>query len=398
VTALQLAQGVLCYLVLALLLSLLIRAPRNVPLRAVTVLIAAWALAYAFGRAASTRSMFLGFEPLTSRLISHVALLVGAFGLIAFFQFSALDNATARRKALWQAVPLGVATAIMTVAAVLVPAPDRVTAAALVSGNRDGPVSEPSVALLYLTVNVYMLYAFATSLLWTRRYARGAEPRLRRGLALTSLGLAGIVFSVAVFVSANVVRWAGGVMPGPLLVTARTVILFGIVTFLAGVAYPAVAMRVAALRVWWEHRQTYRRLAPLWTLLHQEFPQDALNRVPAGPWRDALRLRGVHRRYYRRVIECRDGLVRLSPYLGGDGSMAARLRAGVATRAGGDPVPVRPVRVAVPSGDSLEADVHELVALSDALASKKKGSVLDRPGGHREHGTAADHTHADGRV
>jgi hypothetical protein len=36
---------------------------------------------------------------------------------------------------------------------------------------------------------------------------------------------------------------------------------------------------------------------------------------PVGRWRDLSRLRGVHRRYYRRVIECQDGLVQVSPYL-----------------------------------------------------------------------------------
>ena len=44
----------------------------------------------------------------------------------------------------------------------------------------------------------------------------------------------------------------------------------------------------------------YRQLRPLWMMLNERFPQDALNRVPVSPLRDALSLRSVHRRYYRR--------------------------------------------------------------------------------------------------
>jgi hypothetical protein len=181
-----------------------------------------------------------------------------------------------------------------------------------------------------------------------------------------------------VFVIANLVRWVGGTMPKPPLFAGIALILLGIMVFLVGVAYPAAVMRLAAVRIWWQHRTVYRRLAPLWTVLHQEFPEDALSRVPGGPWRDALSLRGVHRRYYRRVIECRDGLVRISPYLGSLGeqaeaaALAERLREGLRAHASGAPVPSKPTPVAIPSGDGLDADVHELLALSSALQTSSR--------------------------
>jgi uncharacterized protein DUF6545 len=371
-TAVQVLQGIVCYAALVLMLYLLVRAPRNVALRAVTIMIACWGVAYSLGNAASSGTTVLGLEPIMARLIQHLLLVVAAYSLLSFYLFSALDPEDGRRRVIREAVPLAAAAVIMTVATPFIPHGIRDAAAALASG-KDGPVGETSVALLYVTVNLYMLYAFATTLRWTRRYARGAEPRLRRGLALASAGLAGIVVSLAVFVAANLLRWAGSALPKPLLFAGMYLVLFGIMVFLVGVAYPAAVMRLAALRVWWQHRAVYRRLAPLWTVLHDEFPEDALSRVPASPWRDTLSLRGMHRRYYRRVIECRDGLVRISPYLGPLGesaeatALAERLREGLRAHASGAPVPTRATPVAIPSDDGLDADVNELVALSVAL-------------------------------
>ena len=137
--------------------------------------------------------------------------------------------------------------------------------------------------------------------------------------------------------------------------------------------------------MWWQHRRSYHQLAPLWTLLHQRFPEDAFGRLPSGRWRDAVSLRGVHRRYYRRVIECRDGLLRISPYLapdGSDSSLADRVRDGLRAHDSGVPAPSRAVPVAIPATDGLDADVRELVALSKALAGR-------RPAAGEAVGTAA---------
>ena len=372
-TTLQAFQGVLSYVVLALMLYLVIRTPRNVPLRAITVMIAFFGLSYTVGLAAGSGHAVLGVEPITARLIQHIIQLITGYSLILFYLFSALEQRDARRRALWHAVPLLLAVVVMTISTVVMPAGVRNAAAALPAGRPGGPVSVTSVALLYLTVNGYRTYAFATALLWTRRYARGAEPRLRHGLAIASLGLAVITLSLAVFTTANVVRWAGGVMPHNPLMAAMVAVVLGYVVLLIGIAYPAAAMRLAALGIWWQHRTTYHQLAPLWTVLHREFPEDALNRVPASPWRDALSLRGVHRRYYRRVIECRDGLVRISPYLGPVGeqaeaaALADRLREGLRAHASGTLGPSRATPVAIPRDDGLDADVHELLALSQAL-------------------------------
>jgi hypothetical protein len=147
------------------------------------------------------------------------------------------------------------------------------------------------------------------------------------------------------------------------------------VTFLAGVCYPGTAMRLSVARIWNRHRRVYRQLAPLWTTLHEAFPQDALTRVPAPRWQDTLSPWSVHRRFYRRVIECRDGLVRLSPYLAepageAGGPLGDRLL--VALRAlHTTPVPRQAVPVAVPEAGGLDADADELARLSRQLAAAR---------------------------
>ncbi|KAA2249554.1 hypothetical protein F0L68_39300 [Solihabitans fulvus] len=356
------------------MLYLLARKPRDLRLRAVTVLVGSWALAYPFGVAATLGTAFVGIEPMVSRLVQHALLLVGAYCLISFFLFSVLDVQHARTRARWHALVLTVAIAVMTVATAVMPGDIRTAAAVLPAENTQGPVGVASIGLFYLTANSYLLYAFVTAQVLTRRYARVAEPRLRRGLRLASVGLVAIVFANATFVAANAIRWAGGTTPRPILVAGMILLLPGILLFLVGVSYPAAIMRVAALRVWWQHRCTYRQLGPLWTLLHAEFPEDALSRVPVRPLSDFISLRGVHRRYYRRAIECRDGLVQISPHVaqlqqnGRQGeALAALLKEAVLAHAAGEPVSRRATLVAAPSEAGLDADVHELVALSQAL-------------------------------
>jgi hypothetical protein len=85
----------------------------------------------------------------------------------------------------------------------------------------------------------------------------------------------------------------------------------------------------------------------------------------------------VHRRYYRRVIECRDGLVRISPYLAGVGTdpaeladperLAGQLSDALRAHAAGETVSSQAIAIALPAEDSLEADVDRLIELSQAV-------------------------------
>ncbi|WP_410535699.1 MAB_1171c family putative transporter [Streptomyces sp. KL2] len=391
--------GVGSFLVLAWMAHRLTRAPRDVPLWAVTGLIACWAAAYPFGLAADREEVFLGLAPMTSRLVQHILVLAAVNCMVCFYLFSALEPARARRRAGWYALALMGAVAVLIAAVAATPAGTR---------TRDHTVT--GVAVFFVTADLYLAVGFALGWIWTRRYARIAEPRLARGLRITSWGMAAVVVADALFVPAVLMRWAGGDgAPGSLDTAgaAETTLgwfgavfflLPGIVLILAGITYPAAVMRLAALRVWWRHLRAYRGLEPLWTALHRQFPEDALHRVPARRWRDALSPRGVHRRYYRRAIECRDGLVRVSPYLAaldggsgdeggssgvdGDGAgaegavpperLAPRLREALRAHAAGRPVDTSAVPVAVPAEGGLDADVERLLALSRALRAVER--------------------------
>ncbi len=145
-------------------------------------------------------------------------------------------------------------------------------------------------------------------------------------------------------------------------------------------------MRVHAARVWARHRRVYRELAPLWKLLHQAFPQDALTRVPASSrLRSRLSPRGVHWRYYRRVIKCRDGLVRISPRLArpdpswASPQLAHRLLAAIRSLPAAPLTPRQAVPIAIPPASSLDADAGELVRLSRELAAAKPQIRIPSP-------------------
>ncbi|MGH3761606.1 MAB_1171c family putative transporter [Actinophytocola sp.] len=376
-TGFDLVHGIASFGALAWMLWLVARSPGDVRRWAVAGLLAGWSIAYPFGIAASRGVVFLGVDAMNSRYIQHALLLVAAYSLVCFFQFSALEPALARGRAIRDAIVLGVALMIATVANIVIPADLRTPAATVTSTPGEGPVGVASIAIFYIAANSYLLYAFAAAGLWTSRYARGAEPRLRRGLRIATFGLASISLAGATFVASNISRWAGTPAPPPVIITSVFLLLLGIVLFVVGLAYPTVKTWTAALRVWLRHRRAHRRLRPLWTVLNEQFPQDALSRVPTSPWRDALQLRSVHRRYYRRVIECRDGLVRISPYLANLGAdpaeladperLARQLSDALRAHAAGETVPTQAIPIALPAEDSLDADVDRLIELSRAV-------------------------------
>jgi hypothetical protein len=361
-------QGIVAFSALAVVLYLLVRRPHDPRLRSVTGLVAGWAVGYPFGRAAANGRWFLGLDPMVCQLVQHAMLQVGVYGLICFFIFSALDDAKARKQALLHLAPLVASITIMTWSVLSIPDDLRVAAARVPNSLGGGPTGVLAITVFYALGNGYLLYGFATMFVWARRYARGAEPRLRRGLLITSTGLALLVPADAIFVSSNVSRYFGEPLPRWLLTTAVWFLLPGVLLCVAGVVYPIAAMRIAATRLWLRHLRAYHRLGPLWTLLNESFPEDALHRVPSK--RDAFSLRGVHRRYYRRVIECRDGLVRISPYVAetpDELPLAERLRAGLETWKSGAVTLRRPVALAVPEHDGMDADVRELEELAVAL-------------------------------
>lgn len=345
------------------------QAPRDIPLRAVTLCVAFGAAAAVCEDALSKQA--LNNDVLDQRaagpallMLAHQAsLLLLVYTLICFFLFSTLDSRGARIRAAWQAVPMVVALTIVTITALIL----RST-----GSPADYPL--PTVSIHFLAADTYMVYGLVLAFAWTRRYAKQAGQRLARGLVLTSIGLAALAAATALLSVVVVARWSGHSAPEAITTVEQALLSSGAVIFLIGVCYPGAAMRLVALRIWWRHVRAYHRLRPLWGRLHTAFPDDALSRVSLPLWRDIISLHGVHRRYYRRVIECRDGLVRISPYIVTvrENGLAARpladqLSVALELYATGEPVHAPAIALASPTSTSLDADVHELVVLSQAL-------------------------------
>jgi hypothetical protein len=354
----------------------LTKAPHDRPLRAVTACLASAAIAYPFMLASVSGSVDAALGTGWSKLIQNVLLCSAGYWLMCFYLFSAATDAEqGRRRVRREIIPLAVSIAALTAATFIAPPGSR-------GAQYDtGDMHVLGIALFYFFGGLYEAYALGVAFRWTTRYARLSHRPLVTGLRIAATGMGLMVVGSAGRTVFVVIRAFSALKTSPVMVLSDLLVAAGIPIFVIGVIYPALATRIAALRVWWQHRRLCRQLGPLWTMLHEAYPEDELSRVPSGRWRDMLRLRGVHRRYYRRVIECRDGLVRVSPYLASLGEpeapndlgqptlLAGALREALRARAAGEPVAGPAMPIAVPEGDGLDADVKQLVALSKALRS-----------------------------
>ncbi|MEV5505442.1 MAB_1171c family putative transporter [Streptomyces orinoci] len=119
------------------------------------------------------------------------------------------------------------------------------------------------------------------------------------------------------------------------------------------------------LRRWCWSCRTYRALTPLWSALHQAFPQIALPQ---------LHPRGVHFALYRRVIEIHDGLLLLRPRLaacdrsGPDTAAATAARIAAALSAPPATAGSPPGRVALAATMGTAAAASQLEEISRAFA------------------------------
>lgn len=366
--ALVVTQGLLIYGLLAWKLSHLVRAPHDLPLRCVVGCLACAATAYPIGIAFALAPSSPAARWL---MVSQCSLLIAvAYCLDCFFLFSLLAPAAATRRAARLAFALAAAVIVMAVAA----------GAAPVGTSMDNR-SVAAVAIVYLVFDVAMGYFLADASVRALRGIREAAGPTALGLRLAVVGLAVMVAGLAALTATVVMQTVRISSPPAITSAGQFLVMFGVVAFLAGVCYPGSVTRLSAARLWNRRRRTYRQLDPLWSALHQAFPQDALVRVPVPRWREAVSPWSVHRRFYRRVIECRDGLVRLSPYLeptGGpmDGLVADQLIAALQTIDMTSLVPRQAVPVAVPEGGGLDADADELARLSRQIAAKSSARAL----------------------
>jgi hypothetical protein len=345
------------------------RAP-TVPNWAVTACVAGFAAAFLLQQQVISDA----FDDLAgrggARVANNALLACGICALVVFFLGSALGPLRRYGRVVVELVPLAAAIVLMIVAMDLTPPELR--------GVALGPstVHVSGIALFYLGAGVYLIYGLIACTAWIVRYLRVADRNLRIGLRMSAAGLAsaaiGSIFR-AVYI---VVAWAFGPVVRILLLLGVPFVILGGVLFLLGVTYPGVRARLSAMRRRRQHRREHQALAPLWTVLVSAFPSIVLRTPPRGP-AEWLSPRSIHRVYYRRVIEIRDGLVQLSPYLAADfgevvatdpGAAANALKTALERHAAGEDNDGRAKQVLPAGADDIESDVQPLLALSAAMA------------------------------
>lgn len=193
--------------------------------------------------------------------------------------------------------------------------------------------SIPVVTAYLIVPLAYLGIALIDVIRGTGRYRHRAGGSLATGLRLIGmgswLGLGYIAVKIA-FLAA--LARGGQAGSGIESAAGRLLALCGASLIITGSLLPLVAAHAAPLRDWQHSYRQYRKLYPLWELAYRAKPEIALD-PPSSALTDALRLRDVQLRLYRRVIEIRDGRLALTPHLDTDVVATARkgaLRAGLA--------------------------------------------------------------------
>lgn len=358
-------------LVAALLWKLyqLKRSPHDAPLRSVTLCLVCAALSYPVAMPGGASGVDTVAGHGTAKLIQNV-LLLAVYFLMCFYLYSAADEEAGRRRARKEAIVVGVVAVAITVAAESVP--HEVFAGSFSTAD----MTIPQIAFFYGGAGLYLMYALGMACRWTRRYARMSRRPHSTGLWMAAVGLGAMAVACAIRAVIVAVRWADVDVPKPLMAAVAFLLVASILLFSAGITYSGARARISSLRLWLRHRRDHRRLAPLWELLAEAYPENVL-RPASSAALDRWRARGVHRRYHRRIVECRDGLVDISPYLLDEDDSAALSidSAGLAVRLSrasarigeGVPAPRRAVPLAMALGSDRQSDVKQLIAVSDAL-------------------------------
>jgi hypothetical protein len=358
---------------LAWFLYRLARSPRDPALWAVVACVAFHILASPT-MTIEIRSWLGGMiSPNVTKLVTNLFLNVSRYSLMLFFLISAGGP---RRRMAWDGALLVTVCSAMA-AAILATPSDTEGDVYPPGGTLPGDMTLAGTASFYLAGNMYTVYTAIQTGRWAWRYASESGQRARRGLRVAALGLSCYAVAATARSVVTIIRFSGRTGFGSsVLGWLDQLAPTGTLVFLVGVAYVGLSARLAALLVWARHRRTYHELRPLWAHLHAVFPDNELDRTHNRPWTEHLLLRRVHRRYLRRVVEIRDGLVELSPQLieaGFNPDRPAHEQVAVFREAlyrqahGHQPESRSAILVAAPKTSDIRSDVEQLVALARAL-------------------------------
>lgn len=351
----------------------LIRVPSDRGLRVITVCVLLVFLALTAQLGASLPGLAEWFPAQSPKLIQNT-LLTLFFALLLVLLHSMSTPETAVRRG-YREIGLAVATSGL-LAWVFAATPIEFRG---VSYEEALTSSNSGAVTFYALGNAYMAYATARGSVLAWSAAAHTLSRARIGLRVAAVGLVICCLGTHVpRVLATVSHLLGEValIPGTAAWTTP-VLAIGISTFFLGIGYPGTRSAVIKTRLWLLARHRYRQLRPLWSALHEAFPDIALF-PPVSPAREALQVNSMRLRYYRRYVEIRDGLVRLSSYADASATsaelppveQAAQVTTALNRYAAGT-TPTGPAGIIAPPRTDTErdADVTALLALSRSMAS-----------------------------
>ena len=370
----------------------LVRHPRDRGLRVIVLALVAMLLGEQFAITALRRLSAEAITPGVGKVVQNCSLSVGFCAVMVFFLLSASGTrlATGPRgqrpkppvRVWWDGALVVLVCGVLAAAVASTPGPLQAVAYPSSGRVQDAALQRPEVVVFYLVAVAYFAYAAGSSAVWAVRYGRESSVRARVGLRLVAAGM--VLFALGSAArGVYVVLRAGGAGAVELLPeSAQRLIQLGAVLWVLGLLVVGLAARWAGLRVWLRHRRDFHALRPLWEPLHRAFPEDALDahtrREPGLLWRDRISPGQVHRAYWRRAVECRDGLSKLSPWLRDVGyraqdpaeQQAAAVRRALELRAAGhEPSSAAPLLVAAPAAaeTTVDTDVGELLRLARAM-------------------------------
>ncbi|WP_308190274.1 MAB_1171c family putative transporter [Pseudonocardia sp. TRM90224] len=244
----------------------------------------------------------------TGKITHNVATMIGLSLLLHFFFAALRDRASARRRTTVDTVIVTAVVSCLLFLMIATPAEYR-------GHTLSVPyIAYPTVSSFYIVGGVYFIYVYATSAWLTWQYARTLPIIAARALWVIVLGLIGLTLTSITRVAWVGIRTVGA--PSPSWLNSVNFPLSNISFILLTLGLVAVGV-ASALHRWSLNWRRYRQLEPLWTLMSQTYPEIVLHprrsrRTEPNEWRKSASWSG-HRRIQRRLIECRDGLVKLGP-------------------------------------------------------------------------------------
>lgn len=326
-----LAPAALIWAAVVYRLPALYRNPRNPAVRAYCLILVSLALALTL----VAPPVYLAVDraagiPNLATLLKHSLALVSAW-MVQTFLLHVNYPGAARHRVRTRGLVLAGALALMTVLFGLAPVDQE---------TLDFTSHYADIHFIqeyWLVFLAYLGFALVNLTQLTWRYG-GLSDRvsLRIGLRLTAAGGAlglGYVGNKAAYITLRALDLP---YPADVQLVSDTLLTSSVLLLVVGSTMPAWGPRVGLPRLcrWLDDYRAHWRLYPLWRALYDSNPEIAL--IPtSSPVANALAVRQVGFRLYRRVIEIRDGLLALRRYFDPRVADAARERGRATGLAGG---------------------------------------------------------------